>query len=183
MDTEQEERPKGVRRSESGAEDTVNTPDGEVFEENKAGKGRDEQERQRKLHALKVTEAIARNGKSQGDQVAQHPRLLNRGEPTSRKDDPKPPRMEATIPTRREQANTAKARLRRPRPREQNKKMERFSISMLSEKRRLSQSVERENGQQKEERHDRDDSAYDQTRREPVPSQNSKKIAKLDSFN
>ena len=47
MDTEQEERPKGVRRSESGAEDTVNTHEGEVFEENKAGEGCDEQEWQR----------------------------------------------------------------------------------------------------------------------------------------
>ena len=47
MDNELEERPKGVRRSESGAEDTVNTHEGEVFEENKAGEGCDEQERQR----------------------------------------------------------------------------------------------------------------------------------------
>ena len=38
METEQEERPKGVRRSESRAEETVNTPDGEVFKENKAAK-------------------------------------------------------------------------------------------------------------------------------------------------
>ena len=47
MDTEQEERPKGVRHSESGAEDKVNTHEGEVFKENKAGEGCDEQERQR----------------------------------------------------------------------------------------------------------------------------------------
>ena len=47
METEQEERPKGVRRSESGAEDTVNTADGKVFEENKAGQGCEESERQR----------------------------------------------------------------------------------------------------------------------------------------
>ena len=47
MDTEQEERRKGVRRSESRAEDTVNTHAGEVFEENKASEGCDEQERQR----------------------------------------------------------------------------------------------------------------------------------------
>ena len=137
MDTEQEEQPKGVRCSDSRAEDTVNTPDGEVFEENKAGKGCDEQERQRQLHVLKVTEAIARYGKGQGDQVARHPWLLNRGEPTSRKTTethPKPPQMEATIPTRRKQANTVKARLRKPRPGEQNKKRESFSISMLSEK-------------------------------------------------
>ena len=80
--------------------------------------------------------------------------------------------MEATIPTRRKQANTAKARLRKPRPGEQNKKTERFSISMLTEKWRPSPSVERETGLQKEERHDRDDSAYDQARREPVQSQN-----------
>ena len=44
METEQEERPKEVRRSESRAEDTVNTPDGEVFEENKAVQGCDEPE-------------------------------------------------------------------------------------------------------------------------------------------
>ena len=77
--------------------------------------------------------------------------------------------MEATIPTRRKQANTAKARLCKPRPGEQNKKTERFLISMLTEKWRPSLPVERETGLQKEERHD---SAYDQARREPVPSQN-----------
>ena len=60
MDIEQEERPKGVRCSEPGAEDTVNTHEGEVSEENKADEGCDEQERQRKLHALNVMEAIAR---------------------------------------------------------------------------------------------------------------------------
>ena len=47
MDTEQGERPKGARRSESGAEDNVNTHEVEGFEENKAGEGCDEQERQR----------------------------------------------------------------------------------------------------------------------------------------
>ena len=47
MDTEQGERPKGARRSESGAEDTVSTHEAEVLEENKAGEGCDEQERQR----------------------------------------------------------------------------------------------------------------------------------------
>ena len=47
MDTEQEELPKGVRCSESGAEDTLNNHEGEVFEENKADEGCDEQERQR----------------------------------------------------------------------------------------------------------------------------------------
>ena len=60
MDTKQGERPKGDPRSESGAEDTVNTHEAEVFEENKAGEGCDEQERQWKPHALNVTEAIAR---------------------------------------------------------------------------------------------------------------------------
>ena len=39
MDTEQEEQPKGVRRSESGAEDTVNTHEGEVSEETRLAKG------------------------------------------------------------------------------------------------------------------------------------------------
>ena len=110
---------------------------------------------------------IARYGNSQGDQVAQPPRLLHRGEPTGRKDDqethPKPPRMEATLPTRRKLANTVKARPRKPRPGEQNKKTERFSICMLSEK------WNGKNGLQKKERHD---SAYDQARREPVPSHN-----------
>ena len=47
MDTEQGERPKGARHSESRAKDTVNTHKAEVFEENKAGEGCDEQERQR----------------------------------------------------------------------------------------------------------------------------------------
>ena len=56
MNTEQGERYKGARRSESGAEDTVNTHgaedtvnthEAEAFEENKADKGCDEQERQR----------------------------------------------------------------------------------------------------------------------------------------
>ena len=47
MDTEQEERPKGVHCSESRAEDTVNTHEGEVSEENKADEGCEEQERQR----------------------------------------------------------------------------------------------------------------------------------------
>ena len=47
MDTEEGERPKGARRSESGAEDTVNTHEAEVFEESKAGEGCDEQEWQR----------------------------------------------------------------------------------------------------------------------------------------
>ena len=47
MDTEHGERPKGARSSESVAEDTVNTHEAEVFEENKAGEGCDEQERQR----------------------------------------------------------------------------------------------------------------------------------------
>ena len=47
MDTEQGEQPKGARRSESEAEDTVNTHEAEVLEENKASEGCHEQERQR----------------------------------------------------------------------------------------------------------------------------------------
>ena len=35
--------------------------------------------------SLNVTEAIARETKSQGDQVARHPRLLNRGGSTGRR--------------------------------------------------------------------------------------------------
>ena len=176
MDTEQEERPKGVHCSESGAEDTVNTHESEVSEENKADEECDEQERQRYLHALNVTEAIARYGKSQGDQVARHPRLLNRGEPTGRKDDRETrqkPLVEATIPTRRKQTNTAKARLRKPRPGEQ--KQEKWNVSQSSCFPKSEGRHHRwngKNGLKKEERHNRDDSAYDQARREPVPSHN-----------
>ena len=47
MGTKQGELPKGDRHSESGAEDTINTPEAKVSEENKAGEGCDEQERQR----------------------------------------------------------------------------------------------------------------------------------------
>ena len=123
-----------------------------------------------------MTEAIARYGKSQGDQVARHPRLLNWGEPTGRKDNrethPKPQRVEAIIPTRRKQANTAKARLRKPRPGEQKQGKRNVSQSSCFPK-----SEDRHhqwNGKYglKKERHDRDDSAYDQARREPVPSHN-----------
>ena len=64
MDTKQGERPKGARRSESGAEDTVNTHEAEVFKENKAGEGCDEQERQRQLHALNGMETIARRARA-----------------------------------------------------------------------------------------------------------------------
>ena len=51
MDTEQGERPKGERLPESGAKDPVDTHEAEDFEENQAGEGCDEQERQRELHA------------------------------------------------------------------------------------------------------------------------------------
>ena len=51
MDTEQGERPKGERLLESGAEDPVYTHEAEVFKENQAGEGYDEQEWQRELHA------------------------------------------------------------------------------------------------------------------------------------
>ena len=47
MDIEHGERPKGDYRSESGAEDTVNTHEAEGSEENKAGEGCEEQEQQR----------------------------------------------------------------------------------------------------------------------------------------
>ena len=47
MDTEQGERPQGDRHSESGAEDTDNTNEAKVSEENKAGEGCEEQEQQR----------------------------------------------------------------------------------------------------------------------------------------
>ena len=51
MDTEQGERPKGERLPESRAEDPVYTHEAEVFEENQAGEGCDEQEQQRELQA------------------------------------------------------------------------------------------------------------------------------------
>ena len=122
-------------------------------------------------------EAIALYGKSQGDQVAWHPRLLNRGEPTGRKDDrethPKPPGVEATIPTRKKQANTAKARLRKPRPGEQIQENGTFLNLHAFRRVKAVTTGGTENGlKKKEERHDRDDSAYDQARREPVPSHN-----------
>ena len=133
-------------------------------------------------------EATARYGKSQGDQVARHPRLLNRGEPTGRKDDrethPKPPRVEATIPTRRKQANTAKARLLKPRPGEQKQEKQNVSQSSCFPKSEGRHHWWKgKNGLKKEERHDRDDSAYDQARRNPCRAIISKIIAKLDSFN
>ena len=43
--------------------------------------------------------------------------------------------------------------------------------------------TEKKNGLKKEERHDRDDSAYDQARRNQCRAIIPKKIAKLDSFN
>ena len=53
-------------------------------------------------------------------QVIRPSRLLHRGEPTGRKDNwkthPKPPRMEATLPTTWKPANTERARPRKPWP-------------------------------------------------------------------
>ena len=121
-----------------------------------------------------MTEAIARYGKSQGDSVARHPRLLNRGEPTGRKDDrethPKPPRVEATIPTRRKQANTAKARLCKPRPREQ--KQEKRNVSQSSCFPKSEGRHHRWNGKNGKKKGGEARQAYDQARREPVPSHN-----------
>ena len=101
---------------------------------------------------------------------------LNRGEPTGRKNDrethPKLPRVEATIPTRRKQANTAKARLRKPRPGEQFKKNGTFPNLNAFRRVKAVTTGGTENGLKKEERHDRNDSAYDQARNEPVPSHN-----------
>ena len=136
---------------------------------------------------MKVTEAIARYGKSQGDQVARHPRLLNRGEPTGRKTTKrltrKPPRMEATIPTRRKLANTAKARLRKPRPGEQNKKtnVSRSPCLPKSEGRH-----QRWNGKLAYKRRSgTTGTTVPMTRHgeNPCRVRISKKIAKLDSFN
>ena len=118
-----------------------------------------------------MTEAIAQQGKSQGDQVARHPRLLNQGEPTGRKDDrethPKPPQEEATIPTRRKQANTAKARFRKPRPGEQIKKNGTFLNDNAFRRVKAVTTSGTETGLKKEDRYD---GAYDQAWKEPVPS-------------
>ena len=123
-----------------------------------------------------MTEAIARYGKSQGDQIARHPKLLNRGEPTGRKDDrethPKPPLVEVTIPTRRKQANTAKARLRKPTPGEQIQENRTFLNLHAFRRVKAVTTGGTENGLKKEERHGKDDSAYDQAQREPVLSHN-----------
>ena len=54
----------------------------------------------------------------------------------------------------------------------ETRKTERFSIVMLTEEWRPSPPEERKSGLKKEERHGRDDSAYGQARREPVPSHN-----------
>ena len=80
--------------------------------------------------------------------------------------------MEATIPTRRRQADTAKARLRKPRPGEQ--KQEKRNVSQSSCFPKSEGRHHRWNGKNglKKERHDRDDSAYDQARKEPVLSHN-----------
>ena len=89
MDTEQRERPKANARSESGAEATVNTHEAEVFEENQAGEGCEEQRGSGGCHNLNVTEAIAPKSKSPGDPVNRHPGHLNRGETTGRSSRPK----------------------------------------------------------------------------------------------
>ena len=166
MDTEQGERPKGDRRPESGAEDTVNTHEAEVSEENKAG------------WRVWITGAAAVGacperdggnssiGQEPGRPGSPAPKALESGR-THRPNKAterlakKPPRVEVTIPTRRKHANTAKARPRKPRPGEQRE-----------EKRNVSQSKcfpksegrnHRRNGEWPMERHDRYDS---------VPSQN-----------
>ena len=81
-----------------------------------------------------VTEAIARSSKSQGDQVARHPRLLNRGESTGRRRRPRdsPENLHKWKPPFQpggKQANTAKARPRKQRPGEQRKEKRNVSQS------------------------------------------------------
>ena len=101
---------------------------------------------------------------------------MNREEPTGRQDNRethlKLPRVEATIPTRRKQANTAKARLRKPRPWEQRQENETFPNLNAFRRVKAVTTGETENGLKKEERHDRYDSADDQARKEPVPRHN-----------
>ena len=90
---------------------------------------------------LNVTEATARETKSQGDQVARHPRLLNRGGPTGRRRQDlnretsrKPPQVEAPIPTRRKTSPRCESKDRQAETRgAEIEKMEPFSIPMLPE--------------------------------------------------
>ena len=185
MDTEQEERPKGVRCSESGAKDTVNTHEGEVSEENKADEGCDE----------RVTAVAARPERDGGNSSiwqepgrpgSPAPKALESGR-TNRlkrrsKDSPKTPRVEATIPTRRKQANTAKARLCKPRPGEQKQEKQNVSQSSCFPKSEARHHRWNGNNGLKKERHDRYDSAYDQAQREPVPSHNSQENSQARFF-
>ena len=74
-----------------------------------------------------MTETIARETKSPGDQVARHPRLLNRGGSTGRRrhDPDRETHPEASTSgshhsSQEEQTHTAKARTHKPRPGEQN---------------------------------------------------------------
>ena len=92
-------------------------------------------------HNLNVTEAIAQETKSQGDQVARHPRLLNQGGSTGRRrhDLDRETHPEAsTSGSHHSNQEENKPTLRKQGPASQDlgsrkRKTERVSISMLSE--------------------------------------------------
>ena len=134
---------------------------------------------------MKVTEAIARYGKSQGDQVARPPRLLHRGEPTSRKDDrethPKPPRMEAILPTTRKLANTVKARPRKPRP--GGAEQENRTFLDLQAFRKVKDVTIGGTGKMAYKKRSGTTGPMTRLGENPCRVRTSKKIAKLDSFN
>ena len=112
-----------------------------------------------------MTEAIARYGKSQGDQVARHPRLLNLRENLP---------AEKTTETLTQNLHEWKLPFQpggnKSTPRKQDSASRDLGSFPNSEGRHHWWNGK--NGLKKEERHNRDDSAYDQARREPVPSHN-----------
>ena len=106
---------------------------------------------------LNVTEATARETKSQGDQVAWHPRLLNRGK-TNRPKNARPgPRDFPEASTRgsshsNQEENQPTLRKEGPASRDlgsRNRKTERFSIPMLSEEWRPTPPVEQKMAQKR----------------------------------
>ena len=152
--------------SESGAEDKVYTHEAEVFARKiKAGEGCDEQVAARNLN---VMEAIARETKSQGDQVARHPRLLNRGEPIGRRrydpDRETHPETSTSGSPHTNQGKTSQhCESKTPQAETWGAEKER-NVFQSNAFRRVKAVTTggTENGPKKEERHDRDDSAYDQ---------------------
>ena len=121
-----------------------------------------------------MTEAIARYGKSQGDQVARPPTALASGRtnrPKRRPGDSSETPTNGSYPSHQEktsqhcESKTPQAETWGSRTRKQN--VSRSACFLKSEGRHHRWNGK--NSLQKEERHD---GAYDQARREPVPRQN-----------